>query len=220
MPRTERRRRIFISYRRADSAGHAGRLKDDLIRLLGHRVFMDVSDIAPGAKFPGVLDAELRSCGAVLAVIGPQWRATFDGRREGEDYVRIELQQALAHEGVSVVPVLIHVPRSSPPDDASTTPSHSGCPIGRGSRAPGALAPAPPLRSPHTHRILRRVHTHRETERPARGSRCARDRIARTGRRRDRSTRAVPHPAWQLSAAGGRSDARARPPAAFRSYPP
>lgn len=101
------RDRIFISYRRADSAGHAGRLKDDLTRLLGDRVFMDVSDIAPGTDFERVIRGELGSCGAVLAVIGTRWREAFDAPREGQDYVRIELAQALAHEGVNVVPVLV-----------------------------------------------------------------------------------------------------------------
>lgn len=101
------RRRVFVSYRRADSAGHAGRLEADLTRLLGDRVFRDVSDIAPGAEFPAVLRTELESCGAVLAVIGPQWRRAFDERPAGEDYVRLELRQALAHEDVVVIPVVV-----------------------------------------------------------------------------------------------------------------
>lgn len=106
-PTSGRRGRIFISYRRADSAGHAGRLKDDLSRLLGDRVFMDVSDIGPGANFEEVLRTELASCGAVLAIIGPRWLAAFDAPREGVDYVRLELAQALAHGGIPVVPVLV-----------------------------------------------------------------------------------------------------------------
>lgn len=78
VPTSGRRGRIFISYRRADSAGHAGRLKDDQSRLLGDRVFMDVSDIGPGADFEEVLRTELASCGVVLAIIGPRWLAAFD----------------------------------------------------------------------------------------------------------------------------------------------
>ncbi|MEO7337395.1 MAG: toll/interleukin-1 receptor domain-containing protein [Caldimonas sp.] len=102
-----RRARIFISYRRTDSAGRAGRLKDDLTRLLGDRVFMDVADIAPGADFEIVLRNELASCGAVLAVIGANWSAAFDAPREGPDFVRVELAQALAQAGVQVIPVLM-----------------------------------------------------------------------------------------------------------------
>ncbi|MEO8309742.1 MAG: toll/interleukin-1 receptor domain-containing protein [Caldimonas sp.] len=102
-----RRARVFISYRRADSAGRAGRLKDDLTRLLGDRLFMDVADIAPGAEFETVLRNELASCGAVLAIIGAGWREAFDNPREGPDYVRLELGQALAQAGVQVIPVLM-----------------------------------------------------------------------------------------------------------------
>jgi len=108
MSQAERRQRVFISYRRADGAGQAGRLADDLDRLLGDRVFMDVSDIAPGAEFEQVLRTELASCGAVLALIGPRWLASFDARsNEALDYVRLELETALAQQGLHVVPVLI-----------------------------------------------------------------------------------------------------------------
>jgi hypothetical protein len=101
-----RRDRVFISYRRADSAGHAGRLRDDLTRLLGATVFMDVADIAPGDDFEHAIDTALTSCGAVLAVIGPRWLDAFRSPR-GKDYVRLELRQALQHAGVTVVPVLV-----------------------------------------------------------------------------------------------------------------
>jgi len=101
------RRRLFISYRRADSAGHAGRLEADLTRLIRAPVFMDVADIAPGEEFPQVLDRELQSCAAVLAVIGSHWRDSFAAARDGPDYVRIELRQALSSADVKVIPVLV-----------------------------------------------------------------------------------------------------------------
>lgn len=108
MSQAERRQRVFISYRRADGAGQAGRLAEDLDRLLGDRVFMDVSDIAPGAEFEQVLRGELASCGAVLALIGQRWLASFEGRpHEALDYVRLELETTLAQEGLHVAPVLI-----------------------------------------------------------------------------------------------------------------
>jgi TIR domain len=81
-----KRERIFISYRRADTAGHAGRLSADLTRLLGPRAFMDVSSIAPGDEFERAIDEQLRSCGAVLAVIGPASRAAFAAHGDGKDY--------------------------------------------------------------------------------------------------------------------------------------
>jgi hypothetical protein len=101
------RQRIFVSYRRSDAAGHAGRLIDHLTRLLGPRLFMDVSGIAPGEVFSAVLARELESCGAVLVVIGSQWTASFQAPRDGIDYVREEVRQALALAKVAVVPMLV-----------------------------------------------------------------------------------------------------------------
>jgi hypothetical protein len=95
-----RRDSVFISCRGADTAGHAGRLEEDLTRLVGDRVFMDVSEIALGADFEVTLRGELASCGAVLALIGPRWREALDAPREGPDHVRLELGQALADAGV------------------------------------------------------------------------------------------------------------------------
>lgn len=47
---------IFINYRRADSAGHAGRLYGDLARHFGQdAVFMDISAIPPGKQFGRVI---------------------------------------------------------------------------------------------------------------------------------------------------------------------
>jgi hypothetical protein len=62
---------IFISYRRDDSEGQAGRLYDDLARQFGDRsVFMDVAAIEPGLDFRKVIDKNVASCGVLLAVIG------------------------------------------------------------------------------------------------------------------------------------------------------
>src|SRR5215471_10630069 len=49
--------RIFISYRRDDSSGHAGRLYDALADHYGSEsVFMDVDTIAPGSDFAEAID--------------------------------------------------------------------------------------------------------------------------------------------------------------------
>ncbi len=43
---------VFISYRRDDCAGHAGRLYDRLVDRLGEgNVFMDIDAIEPGVDF-------------------------------------------------------------------------------------------------------------------------------------------------------------------------
>jgi hypothetical protein len=44
--------RIFLSYRRTDAAGHAGRPFDALTARFGtEHVFMDVDTLAPGVDF-------------------------------------------------------------------------------------------------------------------------------------------------------------------------
>lgn len=102
---------VFISYRRDDSAGFAGRLTDALEQRLGAgSVFRDVDDIAAGADFGAVIEDSLRRVQAVLVVIGPHWIGAIDagGPRleQAGDYVRREVELALA-SGKPVIPVLV-----------------------------------------------------------------------------------------------------------------
>jgi hypothetical protein len=103
---------VFLSYRRSDAGGHAGRLADRLVYRLGNqRVFQDVTAIAPGEDFTAAIDGALDRSDAVLAVIGPGWLAATGpegGQRlfEPGDYVHLELARAL-QRGVPVVPVLV-----------------------------------------------------------------------------------------------------------------
>ena len=70
---------IFISYRREDSEGHAGRLFEDLVERFGKgSVFIDVTGIEPGRDFRKVIDAKVASCGVLLAVIGNRWLEAKD----------------------------------------------------------------------------------------------------------------------------------------------
>lgn len=104
---------IFISYRRDDTEGEAGRLFDDLTRAFGNdAVFMDVAGIDPGTDFRKAIDDNVACCGVLLAVIGPTW-ATITGsdgarRLDNEnDYVRLEIASALKRN-IPVIPVLVH----------------------------------------------------------------------------------------------------------------
>jgi hypothetical protein len=104
--------RIFISYRRADSAGWAGRLHGDLCQRFGaDRVFRDVA-IAPGVDFRDHIEGVMDGCEVLLAVIGPRW-ATVSGpggrpRLEApDDLVRLEIERALGRSDVHVIPVLV-----------------------------------------------------------------------------------------------------------------
>ena len=66
--------KVFISYRRDDTAGHAGRLHDSLQSRFGaDNVFMDLSDIDFGQNFVDVIDTAVRSSDVLLAIIGKQW---------------------------------------------------------------------------------------------------------------------------------------------------
>jgi hypothetical protein len=104
---------IFISYRRDDTEGEAGRLFDDLTRAFGNdAVFMDVSGIAPGTDFRNAIDDNVGGCGVLLAMIGPTWAtiAGEDGQRRLDnenDYVRLEIASALKRK-IAVIPVLVH----------------------------------------------------------------------------------------------------------------
>lgn len=112
---------IFISYRRDDSEGEAGRLYDDLVRAYGNNaVFMDVAGIAPGLDFRKAIDDNVAGCGVFLAVIGPQWATITgaDGHRrldDANDFVRLEIASALARN-IAVIPVLVHDARMPHPD--------------------------------------------------------------------------------------------------------
>ena len=91
---------IFISYRREDSPGHAGRIFDRLRSRFGSDVvFMDVTAIEAGVDFVDVLHKAVGSCDALLAIIGPQWlSAAHDGKprlEDPHDFVRIEIAGAL-----------------------------------------------------------------------------------------------------------------------------
>ncbi len=104
--------KIFISYRRNDSATSAGRLYD---RLEGHfgqdQVFMDIDTIRPGLNFVEVVQQAIADSDGLIAVIGQEWLTASDGtggRRldQPDDLVRLEIATAL-ERGIRVVPVLL-----------------------------------------------------------------------------------------------------------------
>src|SRR5438094_10567659 len=70
---------IFLSCRREDSEGQAGRLYDDLVAVFGSdSVFMDVAAIPPGRDFRKSIDQSLNSCGVFLSLIGKSWLTAND----------------------------------------------------------------------------------------------------------------------------------------------
>ena len=103
---------IFINYRRDDSAGTAGRLRDRLADAFGpDSLFIDVDNIPPGVDFVGHLSAQVAVCDVFLAIVGPNWLNAIDqaGCRQidnPDDFVRIEIATALARN-IRVIPVTI-----------------------------------------------------------------------------------------------------------------
>ena len=104
---------VFISYRRDDTAGEAGRLADDLSEAYGRsRVFIDVDSIPAATNFEDRIQEALDSCQVVFVLIGDEWLtarlASGERRLDAEgDYLRHEIAAALQRSDVAVVPVLV-----------------------------------------------------------------------------------------------------------------
>jgi hypothetical protein len=104
--------RVFVSYRRDDSSGHAGRLHDSLAARFGPgNVFMDVASIEPGTDFVAAIEQAVNACDVLVGVIGRLWLDASDAqgmRRldDPNDFVRLELASA-RRGGVRILPVLV-----------------------------------------------------------------------------------------------------------------
>lgn len=113
------RGRIFISYRRDDSASQALNIAQYLEKQFGaSNVFIDVNRIKSGEAFPEVLKKRLDESAVVLAIIGPNWLNASDaqGNRrldDAQDWVRLEIASALRRK-MKVIPVLVGG-QSAPP---------------------------------------------------------------------------------------------------------
>ena len=112
---------IFISYRRADSDGWAGRLRDALRSRFGDIVFQDVDNIPDGEIFSDVIDRALEKCDVALVIIGPNWASAVDegGHRrldQENDWVRTETSRVLNRK-IRVIPVLVGGARMPRPED-------------------------------------------------------------------------------------------------------
>ena len=116
--------KIFLSYRRQDSAGVAGRIYDRLRAHFGNdAIFMDIDSIPFGVDFREHITAAVDQCGILLAVIGRNWAGEAGTPRridDPRDFVRIEIESAL-ERNIPVVPILVDHARM--PDEADLPPS-------------------------------------------------------------------------------------------------
>jgi hypothetical protein len=118
--------RIFVSYRREDTSGHAGRLADALASRYGREhVYLDVDTIPLGSTFAHEIARAVTSSDVLIALIGRGWldaSGPGGGRRldDSDDYVRREIETALAG-GVVVVPVCVQGARIPSPRELPET---------------------------------------------------------------------------------------------------
>ena len=103
--------KIFISYRRDDSAGYAHAVYRELGQHFSKdRLFMDVDTVEPGVDFVRVIEEAVGECDVLLALIGKRWANVGGGATsrldDPEDFVRLEISTALARD-IRVIPVLV-----------------------------------------------------------------------------------------------------------------
>ena len=101
--------KLFLSYRREDSAGDARSIYGVLAQHFGaDNVFFDVNSIAAGERFESELRHALSWSAVFIPVIGSHWLRLMKERLHGSDpdYVRMEVEAALKLD-VAIIPVLL-----------------------------------------------------------------------------------------------------------------
>lgn len=127
--------RVFINYRRDETAGEARALFTELRAALGaDSVFMDVDNIALGRDFRQALNERLESVDLMVTLIGKDWLQIKDasGRRrldDANDFVRREIRAALERD-IAVIPLLLqgaHMPAEADlPEDIRSLAFRNG----------------------------------------------------------------------------------------------
>lgn len=128
----KRRPKIFLSYRRDDSSGYAGRLHAALVKHFGaNQIFRDIDTVRAGEDFHDVVERSVQSCDILIAIIGKQWltisKESVRRLDEPDDFVRLEIANALSRN-IPVIPVLVQgatIPRPQDlPDELQSLPRH------------------------------------------------------------------------------------------------
>jgi len=105
-------KRVFISYRRNDTAPMARLLYDRFCRLLGKdNVFLDLGAIDAGENFEEKIGVDIAKAGAILVLIGKRWlEPGADGEKprlwDDGDHVRGEVRAALQGKALTL-PLLV-----------------------------------------------------------------------------------------------------------------
>ncbi len=103
--------KVFISYRRQDSAAMAGRIHDRLSRLFPKiKIFMDVEAIAGGDDFSKSIFSAIEQSDIFICLIGDLWAINEDGEnrlKQSVDYVRDEVISGLQAK-CKIYPILLN----------------------------------------------------------------------------------------------------------------
>ena len=119
--------KVFLSYRREDSQAIVDRVAQRFRRKLGPgNVFKDVDSVSVGENFLDKIQTALTAADILFVVIGPGWlnASKRPGKRrldDPDDWVRIEVHEALQRDDVRVVPLLV---------EGATMPSERDLPPG------------------------------------------------------------------------------------------
>lgn len=114
--------KIFISYRREDTSGESGRLKDKLEQVFGQdNIFYDVETLEAGLNFDESIAKALGESKVLLAMIGPHWLKVVDSKgiarlQKPDDWVRKEITEALKRN-LRVIPILVNGAEMPNPED-------------------------------------------------------------------------------------------------------
>lgn len=104
--------KVFLSYRRSDSAEMCDRIYNKLVEHFGKdAVFKDIDSIPLGADFQQYIEQSVAQCAVMLVIIGPAWLTVANAdmmRRldDPADPVRLEIEAAL-RQGIHVIPIAV-----------------------------------------------------------------------------------------------------------------
>lgn len=118
--------KLFISYRREDTATAADRLYAELGKKFGKKqIFMDFKSLKAGSSFVEQIKKQIKSSSVLLVIIGSKWLQSFtedsptNQNTPSDDYVLVEIETA-QNNGIPVIPVLV---------EGATMPEEKDLPI-------------------------------------------------------------------------------------------
>lgn len=116
------RSKVFISYRREDSAAYSRLLRQSLLEYMDEsEIFMDIMTINDGQDFVSAIEEAVQKCEVMLVVIGKGWVAIKDeaGNKRlfnDNDFVSLEVSLAIRAERL-VIPILVGDARMPAPEE-------------------------------------------------------------------------------------------------------